>query len=62
MPSQLRVPNARVRVKSESLMHESESSPSHSVLESKSSHESLNLAHESDSSPSPGLEYYNTGR
>ena len=41
-------------------MHESESSPSHSVLESKSSHESLNLAHESDSSPSPGLEYYNT--
>ncbi|KAK0134769.1 Zinc finger protein 862 [Merluccius polli] len=42
-------------------MHESESSPSHSVLESKSSHESLNLAHESDSSPSPGLEYYNTG-
>ena len=45
---------------SESLMHESESSPSHSVLESKSSHESLNLAHESDSSPSPGLEYYNT--
>ena len=28
-------------------MHESESSPSHSVLESKSSHESLNLAHES---------------
>ena len=60
MPSHLRVPNARVRVKSESLMHESESSPSHSVLESKSSHESLNLAHESDSSPSPGLEYYNT--
>ena len=43
----------------ESLMHESESSSSHSVLESKSSHESLNLAHESDSSPSPGLEYYN---
>ena len=42
-------------------MHESESSSSHSVLESKSSHESLNLAHESDSSPSPGLEYYNTG-
>ena len=41
-------------------MHESESSSSHSVLESKSSHESLNLAHESDSSPSPGLEYYNT--
>ena len=41
-------------------MHKSESSPSHSVLESKSSHESLNLAHESDSSPSPGLEYYNT--
>ena len=41
-------------------MHESESSPSHSVLESKSSHESLNLAHESDSRPSPGLEYYNT--
>ena len=41
-------------------MHESESSPSHSVLESKSSHESLNLAHESDSSPSPGLESYNT--
>ena len=40
-------------------MHESESSSSHSVLESKSSHES-NLAHESDSSPSPGLEYYNT--
>ena len=37
-------------------MHESESSPSHSVLESKSSHKSLNLAHESDSSPSPGLE------
>ena len=31
------------------------------MLESKSSHESLNLAHESDSSPSPGLEYYNTG-
>ena len=31
-------------------MHESESSPSHSVRESKSSHESLNLAHESDSS------------
>ena len=30
------------------------------MLESKSSHESLNLAHESDSSPSPGLEYYNT--
>ena len=45
----------------ESLMHKSESSSSHSVLESKSSHESLNLAHESDSSPSPGLEYYNTG-
>ena len=44
----------------ESLMHESESSSSHSVLESKSSHESLNLAHESDSSPSPGLEYFNT--
>ena len=42
-------------------MHESESSSSHSVLESKSSHESLNLAHESDSSPSPGFEYYNTG-
>ena len=41
-------------------MHESESSSSHSVLESKSSHESLNLAHGSDSSPSPGLEYYNT--
>ena len=56
-----RVPNARGRVNFESLMHESESSPSHSVLESKSSHESLNLAHESDSSPSPGLEYYNTG-
>ena len=33
------------------------------MLESKSSHESLNLAHDSDSSPSPspGLEYYNTG-
>ena len=31
-------------------MHESESSSSHSVLESKSSHESLNLAHKSDSS------------
>ena len=31
-------------------MHESESSSSHSVLESKSSHKSLNLAHESDSS------------
>ena len=28
-------------------MHESESSSSHSVLESKSSHKSLNLAHES---------------
>ena len=41
-------------------MHESESSSSHSVLESKSSHKSLNLAHESDLSPSPGLEYYNT--
>ena len=41
-------------------MHESESSSSHSVLESKSSHESLNLVHESDSSPSPRLEYYNT--
>ena len=41
-------------------MHKSESSSSHSVLESKSSHESLNLAHESDSTPSPGLEYYNT--
>ena len=46
-------------------MHESKSSLSHSVLESKSSHESLNLAHvtqvrDSDSSPSPGLEYYNT--
>ena len=46
--------------KVESLMHESESSSSHSVLESKSSHKSLNLAHESDKSPSPGLEYYNT--
>ena len=43
-------------------MHKSKSSSSHSVLESKSSHESLNLAHESDSSPSSGLEYYNTGR
>ena len=31
-------------------MHETELSSSHSVLESKSSHESLNLAHESDSS------------
>ena len=31
------------------------------MLESKSSHESLNLAHDLDSSPSPGLEYYNTG-
>ena len=41
-------------------MHESESSPSHSVLEFKSSHKSLNLAHKLDSSPSPGLEYYNT--
>ena len=28
------------------------------MLESKSSHESLNLAHESDSNPSPGLQYY----
>ena len=41
-------------------MHESESSSSHSVLESKSSHKSLNLAHELDLSPSPRLEYYNT--
>ena len=41
-------------------MHKSESGSSLSVLESKSSHESLNLAHESDWSPSPGLEYYNT--
>ena len=55
-PSRVPIDPHRVRVESES-----ESSPSHSVLESKSSHESLNLAHESDSSPSPGLESYNTG-